>query len=100
MNGDDHTRLWGRAVATQLAVTLKPGVPIERGKQAVEAALPAGSALTVKTVDELRSEVSAVLGSTLSRLNDTTIVVLISTVASVIALMIAAIWQQRGRLES
>jgi ABC-type lipoprotein release transport system permease subunit len=33
-------------------------------------------------------------------LNDTTIVVLIATVASVIALMIAAIWQRRGRLES
>ncbi len=100
MNGDDHTRLWGSAVATQLAVALKPGTSIEQGKQAVEAALPAGSALTVKSVDELRSEVSAVLGSTLSRLNDTTIVVLIATVASVIALMIAAIWQQRGRLES
>ena len=100
MNGDDHTRLWGSAVATQLAVALKPGISIEQGKRAVEAALPAGSALTVKTVGERRSEVSAVLGSTLSRLNDTTIVVLIATVASVIALMIAAIWQQRGRLES
>lgn len=101
MNGDDHIRLWGStSSATQLAVALKPGTPIERGKRAIEAALPAGSALTVKTVNELRSEVSAVLGSTLSRLNDTTIVVLIATVTSVIALMIAAIWQQRGRLEA
>ncbi len=100
MNGDDHARLWGSTTATQLAVTLKPGIPIEQGKRAVEAALPAGSALTVKTADERRSEVSAVLGSTLSRLNDTTIVVLIATIASVIALMIAAIWQRRGRLDS
>ena len=40
------------------------------------------------------------LGSTLSRLNDTTIVVLVATIASVIALMIAAIWQRRSRLDS
>ena len=40
------------------------------------------------------------LGSTLSRLNDTTFVVLIATAASVIALMLAAVWQRRGRLDS
>jgi putative ABC transport system permease protein len=100
MNGEDHARLWGSQSASQLAVTLRPGTSIGQGKQEIETALPAGSALTVETVDERRSEVSAVLGSTLSRLNDTTIVVLIATVASVIALMIAAIWQRRGRLES
>jgi putative ABC transport system permease protein len=100
MNGEDHARLWGSATAAALAVVLKPGVPIEQGKRAIERALPNGSALAVKTVDEGRSEVSAVLGSTLSRLKDTTIVVLVATIASVIALMIAAIWQRRGRLES
>ena len=70
------------------------------GMQAVQRALPSGSALVVKSDSERRAEVSAVLGSTISRLNDTTIVVLIATVASVIALMIAAIWQRRGRLNS
>jgi putative ABC transport system permease protein len=100
MNSEDHARLWGSATASQLAVTLKPGTPIEQGKQAVQTALSGNSALTVKTLDERRSEVSAVLGSTLSRLNDTTFVVLIASVASVIALMIAAIWQRRGRIDS
>jgi putative ABC transport system permease protein len=101
MNSNDHARLWDSApYASELAVTLKPSTPIEQGKQTVEAALPPGSALTVKTAEERRSEVSAVLGSTLSRLNDTTIIVLIATIASVIALMIAAIWQQQGRIES
>ncbi len=100
MNSDDHARLWHSDAASLLSVALKGGVSTKRGKHAVEGALPSGSALTVKTVDERRSEVSAVLGSTLSRLSDTTIVVLIATVASIIALMIAAIWQQRGRLES
>jgi putative ABC transport system permease protein len=100
MNSEDHAKLWGSATASELSVALKPGIPIERGKQAIEAALPGSSALTVETASERRAEVSAVLGSTLSRLSDTTIVVLIATIASVIALMIAAIWQQRGRIES
>ncbi len=101
MNGNDHARLWGStSSASELSVALKPGTSIEQGKQAVEAALPTGSALLVETTPERRSEVSAVLGSTLSRLNDTTIIVLIATIASVIALMIAAIWQQRARIES
>jgi putative ABC transport system permease protein len=98
MNASDQARLWQSASATQLAVVLKPGVSIAQGKRAVERALPRGSALSVETTGERRAEVSAVLGSTLSRLNDTTIVVLIATVASVIALMIAAIWQRRARL--
>jgi putative ABC transport system permease protein len=100
MNADEHARLWGSTNASQLAILLKPGTPLEQGKRAIEAALAPHSALTVQTVDERRSEVSAVLGSTLSRLNETTIVVLVATIASVIALMVAAISQRRGRLDS
>jgi putative ABC transport system permease protein len=100
MNGDEHARLWRDSAATQLSVTLKPGIPTEQGKYAIARALPTDSALTVSTNSERRSEVSAVLGSTLSRLNDTTFVVLVATVASVIALMVAAVWQGRGRLNA
>ncbi|MFI5037486.1 MAG: FtsX-like permease family protein [Solirubrobacterales bacterium] len=100
MNGDDHARLWRTATATQLSVTLEPGVSIDQGRRAVASALPGGSALTVQTADERRSEVSAVLGSTLSRLSDTSIVVLVVTVLSVIALMVAAIRQRQERIDS
>jgi putative ABC transport system permease protein len=100
MNSEEHARLWGSANASQLSITLEPGTSSEQGKRAVKGALPSGSALTVETTDERRSEVSAVLGSTLARLNDTTIVVLVASVASVIALMIAATRQRRGRLDS
>jgi putative ABC transport system permease protein len=100
MNGEEHAHLWDTSNATQLAVLLKPTVPLEQGTRAVRAALPHGSALVVQTTDELQAEVSAVLGSTLSRLSDTTFIVLVATIASVIALMIAAIWQQRARLDS
>jgi putative ABC transport system permease protein len=100
MNSEEHARLWGSADASQLSVVLEPGTSIEQGKRAVEAAFASDSALTVETTDERRSEISAVLGSTLARLNDTTIVVLVASVASVIALMIAATRQRRGRLDS
>jgi putative ABC transport system permease protein len=100
MNGADHARLWMSAKATQLAVELEPGVSIERGKQLVQRALPPGSGLSVKSAGERQAEVSAVLGSTLSRLSDITIVVLVTTIASVIALMMAAVWQGRGRFNS
>jgi putative ABC transport system permease protein len=100
MNADEQARLWSASEASQLAVTLKPGVTIQAGKDALQRALPSGSALAVRTVSERRTEVSSVIGSTLSRLNDTTIVVLIATVVSVIALMVGAIWQRRGRLNS
>jgi ABC-type lipoprotein release transport system permease subunit len=100
MNADQEARLWRSSDATELAVTLAPGVPLAQGRRAVRAALGASSALSVQSVGERRAEVSAVLGSTLSRLNDTTFVVLIATAASVIALMVAAVWQRRGRLDS
>ncbi len=100
MNAADHARLWSSNEPTELAVTLKPGVSLAAGRQLVQEALPPGSSLTVQTTAERHAEVSAVLGSTLSRLNDTTIVVLITTIASVLALMMAAVWQSRGRFNS
>lgn len=100
MNADDQARFWRDSAATELAVSLTTGTDVSRGKEAIERALPGNTALSVQTVAERRAEVSAVLGSTLSRLNDTTFVVLIVTITSVIALMLAAIWQRRGRLNS
>jgi putative ABC transport system permease protein len=100
MNGAQQARLWGSGEATELAVTLAPGVPPQRARELVRAALPAGSGLTAQSAGERRAEVSAVLGSTLSRLNDTTIVVIVTTIASVLALMMAAVWQGRARLDS
>jgi putative ABC transport system permease protein len=100
MNGDEYGRLWGGTQASQLAVTLKPGVSIAQGKLLVEEALPSGSALTVQSDAERTSQVSSVLGSTLSRLNQTSTVVLIAAIATVVAMMVGAVWQRRGRLDA
>lgn len=100
LNGDDYGRLWGEGTASQLGVTLAPGVGLAEGRLAVEQALPAGSALTVQTDAEREGQVSAALGSTLSRLNQTSAVVLIAAIATVVAMMVGAVWQRRGRLDA
>jgi putative ABC transport system permease protein len=100
MNGNDYQRLWHAATASELAVVLQPGTPVEEGKQAVERVLPSGSALLVQSTGERRAEVSSVLGGTLARLSDTTTAVLIGAIVSVVALMLAAVWQTRGRLDA
>jgi putative ABC transport system permease protein len=100
MNANDHAHYWNEREPTQLAITLNPGVSPTQGKHAIETALPPRVAVAVLSTAERRHEVSAVLGSTLSRLNDTTLVVLVATIASVIALIVAAISQRRGRLDS
>jgi len=100
LNADDYGRLWHTTSASQLAVTLKPGVPLAEGKLEVEHALPAGSALGVQTAEERQKQVSTVLGSTLSRLDQTSAIVLIAAIATVIAMMISAVWQRRGRLDT
>ncbi len=100
INANEYGTLWNTSSATQLAVTLKPGVSLAQGKLAVQQALPRGSALTVQTDEERRAQVSAVLGSTLSRLSETSAAVLIAAIATVIAMMISAVWQRRGRLDA
>lgn len=100
LSADEYARLWRTSRASQLAVTLKPGVPLGQGQVALQSALPKGSALTVQTAEDRQSQVAAVLGSTLSRLDQTSGIVLVAAIATVIAMMISAIWQRRGRLDA
>jgi putative ABC transport system permease protein len=99
MNGGEYSRLWRTTRASQLAVTLKPGTPIDRGKLAVREALQSGSALTVQTDNERQAQASTVLDSTLSRLAETSTVALITAIATVVAMMVSAVWQRRDRLD-
>jgi putative ABC transport system permease protein len=100
LNADDYSRLWQTTRASQLAVTLKPGISTIQGKLAVQGALPHKSALTVQTAEERQIQVSTVLGSTLSRLDQTSAIVLIAAIVTVVAMMISTVWQRRGRLDA
>lgn len=66
----------------------------------MQRALQPDSALTVQTGAERQQQVSSVLGSTLSRLNQTSTVVLVAAIATVIAMMISAVWQKRARIDT
>jgi putative ABC transport system permease protein len=100
LNADDYSRLWRTTSASQLAITLKAGVSATEGKQEVEQAFPVSSALGVQTAEERQKQVSTVLGSTLSRLDQTSAIVLIAAIATVIAMMISSVWQRQGRLDT
>ncbi len=100
INANDYSRLWRTTRVSQLAVILKPGIDLEAGELAVRRALPYNSALTVQTAEERQSQISAVLGGTLSRLNQTTAIVLAAAIATVVAMMMSAVWQRRGRLDA
>jgi putative ABC transport system permease protein len=99
VNGGEYSRLWRTTRASQLAVTLKPGTPIGQGKLAVRSALPSGSALSVQTDSERQAQASTVLDSTLARLAQTSTVALITAIATVVAMMISAVWQRRERID-
>ncbi len=100
LNGEDYARLWKTTQASQLGVTLEPGITLQQGRADVERALPRDSALTVQTDAERREQISSVLGSTLARLNQTSTAVLIAAIATVLAMMLSAVWQRRGRLDA
>ncbi len=100
MSAGEEARLWGSPEASELQVRLRRGVPAAAAKPAIAALLRGDGALSVQTSAERRAEAGAVLGGTLSRLNDTTIVVLITAIASVLTLMLSAVWQSRARIDS
>jgi putative ABC transport system permease protein len=100
MNGEEYRRLWRTTRASQLAVTLTPGTPIDAAKQELQRALPHDSALTIRTDSERQAQASTVLDSTLSRLAQTSTVALITAIATVVAMMVSAVWQRRGRLDA
>jgi putative ABC transport system permease protein len=100
LNGEEYSHLWQTDRASQLAVTLRAGVPVAQGRLAIQHALPSNSALTVQTAQERQAQVSSVLGSTLARLQQTSTVVLIVAIMTVVAMMVSAVWQRRGRLDA
>jgi putative ABC transport system permease protein len=100
VNGEEYARLWHSTWASQLGITLAPHIAASEGKRAVEAALPSDTGLSVQTRAERQAEIRTVLSSTLSRLSITTTIVLIAAIVSVIAMMVAAAWQRRDRLEA
>ena len=80
LNPSDYVRAWGSADPSAYNITLRAGVSALRGRQEVQRALGAGSALTVQTAQQRDALQQASSRQGLSRLTQIATLVLIATV--------------------
>jgi putative ABC transport system permease protein len=94
----DYIRGWQTTDPSALEVNLKPGVTLDQGKQAVEAALGPKSGLLVQTVHEREAQADSDLRQGLSALGQISALLLVTGALAVAASLGAAVWQRRARL--
>jgi len=98
LNPSDYVRAWGSADPSAYNITLRAGVSALRGRQEVQRALGAGSALTVQTAQQRDALQQASSRQGLSRLTQIATLVLIATVLAMSIAMGTMVWQRRPRL--
>jgi putative ABC transport system permease protein len=96
----DYVRGWGSSNPSAFEVTLKPGVTLETGKQAVQSALGPDSALRVQTFREREAQTDQSARQGLSSLSSISTLLLVTGALAVAASLSAAIWQRRARLSA
>lgn len=97
LNGEDFKRDWRMSELTGAAVDLKSGVTAGDGKRVLTEKLSKTS-LQIRTPQEQKNLVMAVLKESLTRLNKITNMVLIAALMAVVAVVLTALWQRRRRL--
>ncbi len=95
----DYLAYWQTSSASALGVVLAPQTNLARAQELIRASLPRDAALVVESAKERQELISSVLASTLSRLRGIATVVLLAALASVLAMMIAAVWARRERID-
>lgn len=95
----DYRAYWHTSRVSALGVVLRPGANAAYAEQLVRGALPRDAALSVETARQRQELITRVLASTLARLRGTVSAVLLAALASVIAMMIAAVWARRQRID-
>jgi putative ABC transport system permease protein len=98
LNPSDYVRAWGSTDPSAYNITLRAGVSALRGRQEVQRALGAGSALTVQTAQQRDALQQASSRQGLSRLTQIATLVLIATVLAMSIAMGTMVWQRRPRL--
>jgi putative ABC transport system permease protein len=93
-----YSRLWGSREAAALEVSLKPGVSVVEGRNAVLAALGLHTGLDVRTAEERERESGASARQGLRTLGEISTLLLVAAALSVASALSAAIWQRRLRL--
>jgi putative ABC transport system permease protein len=94
----DYLRGWQTSEPSALEVNLKPGVSLQAGRGAVQAALGPNSALQVWTFKEREARADGNLRQGLRSLGQISTLLLITGALAIAASLSAAIWQRRGRL--
>jgi putative ABC transport system permease protein len=98
LNPSDYVRAWGSTDPSAYNIMLRAGVSALRGRQEVQRALGAGSALTVQTAQQRDALQQASSRQGLSRLTQIATLVLIATVLAMSIAMGTMVWQRRPRL--
>ena len=98
LNSSDYVRAWGGADPSAYNITLRSGVSERRGREEVQRALGAGSALVVQTPQQRGALQQATSRQGLSRLTQIATLVLIATLLAISVAMGTMIWQRRPRL--
>ncbi|MGH2855312.1 MAG: ABC transporter permease, partial [Solirubrobacteraceae bacterium] len=98
LNAADYARAWGSTDASAYNLVLAPGVPAQRFRRQVRAALGPVSGLVAETMSqrEARGHVTSRQG--LSRLTEISVLVLLAAMLAMAAAMGSMIWQRRRRL--
>lgn len=98
LSSGDYIRGWQTKNPTAYEVTLKPGVSIHAGKQAIQTALGLNSGLRVQSFREREDQTDESARQGLSTLGQISTLLLVTGALAVAASLGAAIWQRRGRL--
>jgi putative ABC transport system permease protein len=96
----DYLRGWQRSEPSALEVNLKPGIGLQAGRKAIQAALGPDSALQVWTFKEREARADGNLRQGLRSLGQISTLLLITGALAIAASLSAAIWQRRGRLSA
>jgi putative ABC transport system permease protein len=99
LNTTDFSRYWQTTAPTTLAVGLRPGVDVERGRRLVAAAL-VGSGLRVQTAAERIAEVERIARQGVSILGGISTLLLVISALALAAALSTAVYQRRLRLAS
>lgn len=100
MNNREFSSLWRDGRVSALAIDLKPGVSVARGRSELVSALGPSSALSVQTPNEAAGERMSVVAQGMSRLKQISALIMIAAALALVFAMFAAVWQRRNELAS
>jgi putative ABC transport system permease protein len=97
LNSRDYVRAWGSADPSAYNVTLRPGVPVQRGRREVQQALGVGSGLVVQTALQRDAQQRRASRQGLGRLTQISFLVLGAGAMAMAIAMGTMVWQRRRR---